>query len=99
MPETAGCVHEESWAAWMAVIRRALEEGSAMAGSFVRSVVNRIEVPVEDLYVVHHTLLKPAQSSEPLEPQTPTALANHGGSNDNPVFFGCRTPPFLESPS
>ena len=58
-----------------------------MAGSFVRSVVNRIEVPVEDLYVVHHTLLKPAQSSEPLEPQTPTALANHGGSNDNPVFM------------
>lgn len=87
MPETAGCVHEESWAAWMAVIRRALEEGSAMAGSFVRSVVNRIEVPVEDLYVVHHTLLKPAQSSELLEPQPPTALANHGGSNDNPVFM------------
>ena len=80
-------VDEESWSAWMAVIRRALEEDSVMAGSFVRSVVNRIEVPVEGPYVVHHTLLKPAQCSERLESQTPTDIANHGGSNDNPIFM------------
>lgn len=80
-------VDEDSWSAWMAVIRRALEEDATIAGDFGRSVVNRIGVPAEGPYVAHHTLLQPAQSSEPLESQTPTALANHGGSNDKQLFL------------